>query len=280
MKERAKVSVSDGLSVRSFYSVWHFSLAGRVGRGELHDFYELVFVEEGFYHVLLDGEAHVVDPGDLIFFAPNTFHSGDGITKSDATVYILSFDAVSPLMRCFDNRIFRPSAAQRAELYGIFSLALHFLVPFKHGIAVREGGDPITLQKLKKRLELFLLDLYDGEEGGAVPSGNKQYRKTRFRAISDYLKAHVSESLSVEEIARACSVSVTGLKELCREFCGCGPIDYLISLRILAAKELIRESDLNFTEIAAKTGFSSLHYFSRVFKERTGMTPSAYARMP
>lgn len=280
MQDREKAAVADLLSVRAFYSVWHFDLASRISRGELHDFYELVYVEKGLYHVLLDGEAHIVDPGRLIFFAPNTFHSGDGITKSDATVDILSFESDSPLMHCFDNRIFDLTEAQRAHLMALFALAHRSFTHCKNGLAVKEGADAVELQRLKKGLELLLLELCDGTEKNPAPSGAKQYRKARFRAASDYLKAHVGDALTVEEIASACSVSVSGLKALCREFCGCGPIDYLISLRILAAKELIRESGMNFTEIAERTGFSSLHYFSRVFKARTGMTPSEYAKMP
>ena len=280
MQEREKAAIADLLSVRAFYSVWHFDLSSRIGRGELHDFYELVYVEKGLYHVLLDGDAYIVDPGSLIFFAPNTFHSGDGITKSDATVDILSFESDSPLMHCFDNRIFSLSDAERARLMELFSLAHRSFSPCKNGITVKGDADAVELQRLKKGLELLLLELYDGGERKPAPSGSKQYRKARFRTVSEYLKAHVGDPLTVDGIASACSVSVSGLKELCREFCGCGPIDYLISLRILAAKALIRESGMNFTEIAEKTGFASLHYFSRTFKARTGMTPSEYARMP
>lgn len=281
MKERPKASVSAVLSVDAFHSVYHFSLAGRESRGELHDFYEAVYVESGLYHVLLDGESHIVPPGSVVFFAPNTFHSGDGVTKSNATVYILSFDADSPVMRHFDNRSFPLDAEQRREFLAIFDCAEAAFVHCKGGgITVRPEVAPLTLQRLKNRFELFLLELYGEGDELPIPSGHRQYRKERFRQISDFMKEHLSQRLTVEAIAVGCSIGVTSLKELCREFCGCGPIDYLISLRILAAKELIRDSTLNFTQIAEQTGFGSLHYFSRVFKERTGITPSEYAKMP
>ena len=51
-----------------------------------------------------------------------------------------------------------------------------------------------------------------------------------------------------------------------------------LDLKLKEAKRLIRESSLNFTEISELLGFNSLHYFSRLFKERVGMTPSEYAR--
>ena len=50
--------------------------------------------------------------------------------------------------------------------------------------------------------------------------------------------------------------------------------EYLRSLRLLKAKELLRTSDINVSEAAYKTGFKNLSHFSRVFTEEFGMNPS------
>ena len=55
-------------------------------------------------------------------------------------------------------------------------------------------------------------------------------------------------------------------------------IDYFSKLKIDAARRMIREGQLNITQISSQLGFSSVHYFSRRFKALTGMTPSEYAR--
>ena len=55
--------------------------------------------------------------------------------------------------------------------------------------------------------------------------------------------------------------------------------NYFLALKITEAKRLIRESSLNFTQISESLGFSTIHYFSRLFKEKTGMTPTDYAEM-
>ena len=52
---------------------------------------------------------------------------------------------------------------------------------------------------------------------------------------------------------------------------------YFKNLKIDEAKIMIREGEYNFTEIAHRLGYSSIHYFSRHFKKATGMTPSEYA---
>jgi AraC-like DNA-binding protein len=56
-----------------------------------------------------------------------------------------------------------------------------------------------------------------------------------------------------------------------------GIIQYFRWMKIERAKELIREENYNFSEIAERLGFSSVHYFSHVFKKITDMTPSEYA---
>ena len=278
MKQRAKTHLPTVLSVEALNTIYHFNLTEKQGRGELHDFYELVFVEEGFYCVILDGERLVVPPGSCVFFAPNAFHSGDGVTRSTATVSIVSFDATSPAMRYFDNRIFTPSAAQRQQLEAFFADGMRLCHTVKGvGLEPCEGVEAHQLQMLKNRLELFLLELYSSERP-SEPSNRKQYRKESFCRISDYVKAHLAERITLSSLANACSMSETAVKSLCREFCGCGPIEYLITVRITAAKRLIRQSGMTFTEIAEATGFGTLHYFSRVFRARTGVTPSDYAK--
>ncbi len=55
-------------------------------------------------------------------------------------------------------------------------------------------------------------------------------------------------------------------------------MEYFTGLKIQAAQRMIREGRLNFTQIAARLGFQSSHYFSRRFRQTTGMSPSEYAR--
>jgi len=281
MKNKQNMPLSTVLSVDTLNSLHHFNLAGKQSKGELHDFYELVYVEEGFYYVILDGERIVVPPSSCIVFAPNAFHSDDGIVKATATVRIVSFESASPEMHYFDNRILTPSTTDLAGLIDFFTECEQLCVhpPQQGGLCARDGVCAHQLQKIKSKLELFLLSQYQANDIKPL-SHRKQYRKACFAEISSYLKAHLQESITCASLAAACGLSESVLKSLCREFCGCGPIDYLISLRLNAAKRLIRQSSMSFTEIATATGFGSLHYFSRTFKAHTGKTPTAYAKAP
>ena len=57
---------------------------------------------------------------------------------------------------------------------------------------------------------------------------------------------------------------------------GCSVMSYLTALRIEEAKQMLAEHNYSLNEIAEKTGFGSVHYFSSVFKKHTGKTPKEF----
>ena len=56
------------------------------------------------------------------------------------------------------------------------------------------------------------------------------------------------------------------------------PGEYIRRIKLQESKQMIRENDLNFTEIAAQLHYSTVHHFSRQFKEKFGITPTEYAK--
>ena len=69
----------------------------------------------------------------------------------------------------------------------------------------------------------------------------------------------------------------TQLQNVFQKETNMGVIEYFSKMKIDAAKHLIRDGLLNFTQISEHLGYTSIHYFSRQFKKITGTTPSAYA---
>lgn len=281
MVNRQMLPCENAISVEGFYSLYHSVLSDFLGIGELHDFYEIVYVESGFYYVILDGKKHVVPPGNCIFFAPNSYHSGDENIPINATVKIVSFECSSQQIGRFDNRVFALTDTQKQLFLQAFESAKNTVEHTPgHNLKLKDTATFADLQCAKNQLELFLIELYKSTPSIPKPSGKTTAKKAEFTQISDYLKANLHRAITLDDICAECSVSLSKLKALCSFYCGCGPIDYLISLRIIRAKYLILEGKLNFSEIATKTGFASPHYFSRVFKERTGLTPSGFKTSP
>ena len=97
------------------------------------------------------------------------------------------------------------------------------------------------------------------------------------RNIIHYLEQHIRESMTINEISKSNMIGRSQLQKLFRDQYQCGVIEFFSRMKIDFAKQLIRENDMNFTQISDFLGYSSIHYFSRQFKKLSGMTPTEYA---
>ncbi|GMK41909.1 hypothetical protein PCCS19_49680 [Paenibacillus sp. CCS19] len=91
-----------------------------------------------------------------------------------------------------------------------------------------------------------------------------------------YIESRYTEELSLEEVADHVHLNSFYLSKVFKQYVGETFIDYLTSLRIKRAKQLIDEEALSLKEICFEVGYKDPNYFSRVFKKVTGVTPSDY----
>ena len=115
---------------------------------------------------------------------------------------------------------------------------------------------------------------------GAAPAPAARSREDAgaLEQVMDYLSARLDRQLTLEEICQDNLVGRSQLQKLFHTHTGGGVMEYFIGLKMQAARRMIREGALNFTQIAARLGFQSVHYFSRRFRQVTGMSPSEYER--
>jgi signal transduction histidine kinase/AraC-like DNA-binding protein len=98
------------------------------------------------------------------------------------------------------------------------------------------------------------------------------------RKAMAYIHEHFMESISLEDAAQHVSMSKEYLARCFRQEMGITLVTYLNRYRVNQAKTLLEKADCNLTEIALETGFSSSGYFSRVFRQEVGMSPTEYQR--
>lgn len=95
------------------------------------------------------------------------------------------------------------------------------------------------------------------------------------RAIR-YIHMHYSEPLTLARIADEAHLSESYFSTLFKKGCGYGFREYLSKVRVDRAKELLEKTNMGVTEISQATGFDSQSYFSKVFRLRTGLSPSEF----
>ncbi len=82
--------------------------------------------------------------------------------------------------------------------------------------------------------------------------------------------------LSNSELAKQIGISEVYLRKLFLSYYNTTPKHYILDLRIRKAKQMLRDTPFTVTAIAEQCGFSSVYHFCRMFKHRTGLTPTQY----
>ena len=102
---------------------------------------------------------------------------------------------------------------------------------------------------------------------------------SRIAPVMKYLQDHLADPFTREDLARHVNLSPTRFHFVFKEIMGTSPMSYVQHLRISKAQHLLWHTSLGIAEIAFNVGFSDPFHFSRIFKNRTGKSPSSYRLM-
>lgn len=265
--------------------------------GESHDFWELMYVDKGELRVTADASVHLLGTGDVIFHRPNEFHALHSIGDKAPNLVNISFICHSPAMKFFEQKVFHLSADEQYLISAIvreagaaFDSPLN--IPQVEQVSVNPKGRFGAQHLVLLYLEAFLITLcrHHLEDVTALAGTEQTFENTDpispFQAesthlalqnILDYMELHLCERLTIASLCNTFSLSPSSLYNLFHREFHHGAIDHFLEMKIDASKQLIRDGTMNFTEIAHYLSFGSLQYFSKRFKQSTGMAPMEYA---
>lgn len=101
-------------------------------------------------------------------------------------------------------------------------------------------------------------------------------KKERIRALVTFIHGNYDQPLTLDQIAAAANVSKSECSRCFRKYLQCSPVEYLMQYRIDQSMKLLADDRLSVTEIAGRSGFDSISYYSRTFRNLVGLTPSQY----
>lgn len=96
------------------------------------------------------------------------------------------------------------------------------------------------------------------------------------KRIEEYFAEHISESITLKELSKTLNFSSSYLNSIFRNSTGKSIISAFTDMKIEQAKIYLEKNNYSVTQISESLGFSSVHYFSRVFKKSVGCSPSEY----
>jgi len=279
---KQEFKISKIFSIHYFEYVKDFSYPG-----EKHNFWEFVYIDKGAIAATGDSITYNLIKGDIIFHKPNEFHTLRAYGRQAPNLVIMSFSSKSPAINWFNDRLVRLGNEEKNLLAKIlheagnaFSSKLNdpwllSLKRKKHQVFASE-------QLIKLYLEQFLIGIVRKEQHiemeyePASPLKEKT-RKDAFNKVVKFLDNHIVSPTNLKTICQETGYCCTYLENVFKEKTGRSVIEYYKLLKLEKAKELIREGDYTFTQISITLNYSSIHYFSKIFKKYIGMTPSEYS---
>lgn len=236
--------------------------------GEKHHYYELTYIDNGSMTSSVDGEEYELNKLDLMIYGPEQFHTQSTSPTTSCSYLSIMFEMECENPYLLINRVYQA----HKEIYTALS---NFIKASK---LEQMYDDELMLCYLKEILVLILQ--FDFKEDVPVSSSPMQERfeSELLNEIIQYINNHIYEQFTIEEICRLFSISRSSLQTLFKNNLKVAPKQYISNLKLNKGKLLIKESTHTISEISGMLGFTSIHYFSRKFKQEFGITPTDYAK--
>ena len=231
-----------------------------------HEEIEILYFEKGSARLFIDENPLIAEEGDIIVINPLQTHRGDffmGETKHHIFhISTKQFDNIeNGTLLTFENKI--DDSVARSH--------------FEAMIAANEKSEPWFMLSVKARAFDFLSYLLQSHAKVTTGVSARQSEKKRFfNSVLQYVDKHIDEPFTVSELAAAFFVTPSYVSHLFAEYMGQGVISYVNKCKIEKAKHMLLSGEMNVGEVAASLGITDLNYFSRLFKKKTGVTPTEY----
>ena len=295
------IDFQTSISIGTIYSIHYYEYrTDFTFSGETHDFWEFVYADKGETIITSDQTEFRLKAGELYFHKPNEFHAVRSDGQIAPNLIVISFDlsgsnksnlqlSSEKQLFALSNRILRIDQTERRLLALIIQEAKQSFDcrlddPYLAAMPLKQTMPLGSGQLILLYLEEFLLHLlrrFEHAQSIGLDKKPASYKLKNTEEILDlitnYLKQHIHEQITLEQICHDNLIGRTQLQKLMKEQFNTGAINYFHQLKIETAKQQIRSGRLNFTQISTGLGYQSVQYFSRQFKNLTGMTPTEYS---
>lgn len=234
-----------------------------------HDHTELFFIVSGRGEFLIQDRVFPVDANDLIIINPNVLHTENSSDAHPMEYIVLGISGVELLTDERSNGQF--CILDQFESAQITPCLRNVLREMEQ----KDAGYKDVCQAYMEILMILLMRSISITPQMKPPavSGNRQCA-----AVKRHIDLHFKEPLTLEQLSKEAHMNKYYLSHAFKREYGVSPINYLISRRIEESKYLLAETDLSMSQIAQILGFSSLSYFSQVFRKTQAISPMEFRK--
>ena len=232
-----------------------------------HSHLELFYIVGGKGQFLIQDQLYPVNVNNLVIINPNVTHTEVSLNAQPLEYIVLGIEGIELSTSENSNGQFNIlDHFESVEVSGCLRNILREMELKNTGYEdICQAYMEILIIRLMRSTSLAI------PAEPQIISGNRQCA-----AVRRYIDLHFKEALTLEQLAEETHMSKYYLSHAFKREYGISPINYMISRRIEESKYLLAETDLSMSQIAQLLGFSSLSYFSQVFRRIQTTTPMEY----
>ncbi|MDC7290288.1 helix-turn-helix domain-containing protein [Blautia schinkii] len=247
-----------------------------------HDEFQFCVVTSGCVHMTVLDSEYCIQTGEGIFINTGCVHMSRPKQNCPAQYLCLN---IHPNMLTFfhgsvmEQKYFLPFIQNKKIQAVAFKPSLEWQrqiidLQFEIFSQMSKKDTGYELEVYIQVLRLWKLLILNTEvlDTSAAPS----LRYKEVKQIMTYIHEHYDRRISLEEIAAQIHMSKSGCCRIFKQMLNCTITDYLTEYRMQKSMELLENTDLSVTQTAYESGFSSVSYFIKKFRETIHMTPGEY----
>lgn len=246
----------------------------------LHKKYEIYYLVEGVRKYFIDDSVYLVNAGNVVLIGPDEIHKTASLNNTPHTRYVLNFNP----------EYFGASWEWGFDPFAFFKLGVKVLTismkqqglieSLLHRLYELNGNSTPEATVLRRALLAELLITLKGftEKQAAKHENSEKLSNKMVDKIITYIIKNYTKPLSLKEIAAQFYISPYYLSHLFKQTTNLSVVEYINSVRIRSAKELLETTKYSISQIASMSGFATSSHFRRMFKLGTGLSPSQYRK--
>ena len=239
-----------------------------------HTYYEMYFLLSGKRQLLFEDKITELEEGSVAVISPFTMHKTEGGTFVRVNINF-SVESIGESSRKRVKRLSSfPSLRFSPRSFEKIRDVLDRL------LAMESGEESATVDD-KRILTEYLIYLLDTHGEGELDDTFRVREKmpSSLLHILQYLNTHFHEKITLGALSERFFLSEVTLCHYFRKYLGVTFLEYLNSLRIARAKELLVTTRKSMDEIADEVGLGSANYFGLFFKRATGISPLQFRKL-
>lgn len=247
-----------------------------------HNHYEIYYLLSGERYYFIKERTYHIMQGDLVMINPFELHRTSGTHHPRHERILINFkkefveevhveEPNLPLLFCFNMN------------KNLLRLDIGFQKKIEPILFQMIDESQKKLPGYSAYLKVLLIELLLNVNRYTVQHKNDYFDHPssvhqKISGVVKYMNDHYAQHLTLPDMASRFAFSSYYLSRTFKEVTGFTFVEYLNSVRIKEAHALLRDSDLNITQISEKVGYESSTHFGRVFKAATGISPLKYRK--